>query len=48
MGHFADGFAGGRVDHVQRLAAGGIAPFVVDEELGVFVSLGRHSGLRGW
>jgi hypothetical protein len=37
MRHLANHFAGGGVDHIQRLAAGYSAPFVVDEELCAFV-----------
>jgi hypothetical protein len=48
MRHLANHFAGGGVEHIQRLAADYSAPFVVDEELCVFVGGcgGGHSMLR--
>jgi hypothetical protein len=42
--HLADLLAGGRVDDVQRLAAGGVDPFVVDQQAGVGVG-GGHGEL---
>src|SRR5690606_13408760 len=40
--HAADLFAGGRVEHGQRLASSGFAPFAVDEKSGVWIA---HGGL---
>jgi hypothetical protein len=42
MRHAADALAGGRVQHVERLAVGGVAPLVVDEKTGVGIRLSRH------
>ncbi|MGF6936172.1 hypothetical protein OKW41_005334 [Paraburkholderia sp. UCT70] len=44
VGHFADGLAGGRVDDVERLAAGGVAPFAVDQKTGIAIAQGGHAG----
>jgi hypothetical protein len=44
MGHLADRLAGGGVQHVQRLAAGGVDPLVVDQQAGVGVACLAH----GW
>ena len=46
MGDAADLLAGGRVQHGQRLAAGGIAPLAVDEESGVGVAHGSSRGVE--
>ena len=42
----ADFLAGGRVEHGQRPAVGGVAPLAVDEELGVGVGHGLPA--LGW
>jgi len=47
--HLADGLAGGRIHDVQRPAADGVDPFVVDQQAGVGVG-GGHGELflRDW
>ena len=42
VGHVADRLAGGRVDHGDGLAAGGVDPFVGDEQAGIGVAGGCH------
>ena len=40
----ADGLAGGRIDHVKSLAAGGVAPLAVDQKSGIGIARGGHAG----